>query len=113
MNKTRYATLAEAAALAGMPPDQFAAWAPARGIVPVAWGASTLYRWADIEAAIDAAWQASIDGATAGPSRGSRAGGSGGSVSVQLPRPKPRRPGSRRSSSSATPPSAGRRLRDG
>lgn len=52
-----YLTLPEAASLASLTEDDFAARAPQAGILPVAWFGAILYRQADIEASIDRAWQ--------------------------------------------------------
>jgi hypothetical protein len=68
-----YLTLAEAAHLSGLSEADFAARAPAMGILPLAWLGAILYRRADIEASMDQAWQENISAAHRGTSPGSKA----------------------------------------
>ena len=90
----QYLTESEAADLACVPVERFAEVAPKQGIVPVAWMGTIVYRRADIETAMDRAWQASIENqAGYGTYRGTRGNGLSGVVSVELPKPKPRRSG--------------------
>lgn len=100
-----YLTLAEAAHLAQLPEADFAARAPAMGILPLAWLGAILYRRADIEASIDKTWQENINAVRAGTSTGSRARAMSVSASVELPKPKPRRPGLLGNKRWAMPPS--------
>lgn len=79
-----YLTLAEAAALANLPPAEFAARAPAMGILPLAWLGAILYRRADLEASIEQAWQENISAATPGTSPGLRTKGKSASALALL-----------------------------
>jgi hypothetical protein len=102
---TSYLTLAEAAVLANLSEQEFAARAPALGILPLAWLGAILYRRADIEASMDQAWQENISAVRRGTSPGSKASGKSANALAQLPRPKPRRPGSHGNKPGATSPS--------
>ena len=88
-----FLTAAQAADMLGLSAAEFAERAPGAGIVPFAFLGAILYRRADISAAAEAAWRGSTSVGNPGISRSSRAVARSGALSVQLPKPKPRRRG--------------------
>lgn len=85
-----YATLAEAAAFAGMAEADFKAMAPSFGVVPVKWAEAVLYRWADIEESIDRAWRAQTVSPGVGYTLLAKVSHGTAGTQARLPKPKPR-----------------------